>query len=119
MTRDIERRLVAAEAAAREVGTSAEATAARAALEALSSDELHELAARCLVAPGVDPAVAREVYEHAWMLHGRHPDPDLGRTLADLAARADDIMRVYLDDLRWRAELGGASPEAAARLEDH
>ena len=27
-------------------------------------------------------------------------------------------MRVYVDDLKWRAELGGASPEAAARLEE-
>ena len=39
----------------------------------LSRDELLDLAAGCLIAHGVDPVIARETYEHAWMLHGRHP----------------------------------------------
>jgi hypothetical protein len=85
----------------------------------LSRDELLDLAAECLIARGVDPVIAREIYEHAWMLHGRHPKGGVDGGWAELAVRADDVMRVYVDDLKWRAELGGASPEAAARLEEH
>jgi hypothetical protein len=114
------RRLAALETGAAERDENSAAERLRAALAALSQDELHDLAAEALVAHGVDRAIAREVWENYSLLHCRHPKGGVDRRggWAELAARADDVMEVYVADLKNTAALGGAPPELAERLDD-
>jgi hypothetical protein len=114
-----ERRLAALERIAAGKAAKAAADRRHAELATLGLDQLLDLGAEALVAHGVDPAIAREVYESYPMLHGRHPKGGVhGGTWAELAGRAADVMGVYVAELKRTAVLGGASPGDAARLAD-
>src|SRR5436305_941843 len=66
--RSRERRIGWAEAATRADGARDDEEASRAALAGLSTEQLSDLAAECLVAHGADPATAREGWLNSWRL---------------------------------------------------
>ena len=84
-------------------------------LEGLTREELAEAAALCLIEQGADPATAAEAFENRWRLGARG---HRAGTWADLVPLLPEALALRVADLRRRAELGGASPEDAARLED-
>jgi hypothetical protein len=63
---------------------------------------------------GADPATAAEAFESCWRLGARRPDAG---SWADLVPLLPEALALRVADLRRRAELGGASPADAARLE--
>lgn len=114
MTRDLVRRLLVVETAARALGAWEEEEAARAALAALSTGELTGLAAECLIAHGADPATAREGWENSRRLGSRDP----GGSWAELAPLLPEVIPLHVADLQHRAAVCGVPDEVAARLED-
>jgi hypothetical protein len=125
-----ERRLAALERAAAQRERDVTEERGRAAWAALSRDEIDALAAECLIQHGADPATAPELWRE-----GHRAGASRGKTWADLAAQAPEIMRLYLADLKRTARLGlsemrrnpgprhaalaaVAAPELADRLDD-
>src|SRR4051794_25740223 len=84
-------------------------------LRQLSPTERTEALARRLVEHGADLVTAVEAFENLWRLGARSHGAE---TWGELVALLPEALASRVADLRWRAELGGASAEDAARLED-
>jgi len=98
---DRARRLEALERAAAQRERDVTEERVRAVWAALSHDEIDDVAAECLIAHGAAPATARELWRECWRAGAGRGD-----SWAELAAQADDVMSLYLADLKRTARLG-------------